>query len=208
MNEITAPQKFKNPYWTYAMVFIGMSASILARGPDPIQRILLMLALGLAYSDIMRGYGNVRINWLVNGLFTYYQLFMSLTLVVIVTWQGSAAFWEKAPKFAFGLILVSALVTAFYALKERGKTENAVEHIPNARFLFGSIIIWQVAAQVCISFAPEVSIAQVSAFIIPLGFIAQPFAPSQPLPFAPFLTLKRLSFVIVILVLLAEAYWP
>ena len=208
MNEMTTAKKSSKPVPIFVMVFIGMSASIWANGPDTAQRILLMLALFLAYSDIMNGLRTTPKNWLIEGLFAYYTLLMSLTLVVIVTWQSSAEFWEKAPKYAFGVILFSVLFGAYYAFKERGSTQNLLQHIPDARFLFGAIILFQIIAQVFIGFMPEASVAQTGAPLILLGFIAQPFAPSKRLPRLPFFTLKRISFMIVILIVLAEAYWP
>ena len=84
MNDINASKKSKNPVPTFFMVFIGMSASTWSNGPDTVQRILLLLAVLLAFYDIMNGIRTCPKNWLTEGLFAYYTLLMSLTLVVIV----------------------------------------------------------------------------------------------------------------------------
>ncbi len=204
MNEITTPQQSRRPLWPILLAFIGMSLGILANGPDSVLRIFLLLATILAFIDIMDGFRAAPQNWLAHGLAAYYQLLLSFTGVALVMWQSSIQFWENAPKYIALTLLFGLMVGTFFAIKERGRPENLLQGIHNPRSLFGSLLLLQIIAQVFIYLKPEASIAQVGAVIILLGFFAQPFAPSKPLPLVPFLTLKRLSFGITLLVLLAD----
>jgi len=163
--------------------------------------MLLSLALYLSYSATLTGYNHKNRNWLDDGVVGFYSGLMGATWGTLLSWEDATRFWDKSLLI---YLLVLILVTLFTGMTAFRTPRGSQSQLVNAKTTFASIGALLVLGVLGAYFRPEMSIAQIGAVIILLGFIAQPFAPSKPLPFVPFLTLKRLSFIITVLVLLAD----
>ncbi len=170
-------------------------------GPDAWQRMLLSLALFLASSATLTGYDFKNRNWLDDGVVGFYGGLTGVLWGSVLSWESTNRFWDKSYLLLLLVLILAVLSAGITAFRTpRGRPSRLV----NAKASFASIAALLGLGALAAYFRPEGSIAQIGAVIILIGFFAQPFAPSKPLPLIPFLTLKRLSFSITLLVLLAD----